>query len=843
MLWRALQHVKRGFYIDIGAAWPDFDSVTKAFYERGWSGVNVEPNPKLHKLFKKARPRDITLRLAVSDHEGSLQMNFIGDTGLSTLDDAIAERQRKAGWTSRTRRGVPVITLASLWKQHVPPGQNVHFLKVDVEGLEESVLRGNDWTMNRPWIVVVEATLPMTQDESFTSWEQILLDADYLFAYADGLNRFYVSKERSALLDSFSYPPNIFDEFILSAQQNAVTKAHELEQKLGALEVQHQQAEAQRNQLEAERTQAEAERTQADKQALEARHILEETKTSAFSMAEKLVDLLHDRNKEWAERMFRMPLQSASIQQAEQPWQPAKPQVAGQFVLAEDHSIGEDEWQAYLGELLRLRLSQGKRENAAALHLNVVVDLQEADASTENLRRTQSSINMLTRRTGCTVSLYWRNDAPGKQKSPPSSFKKTSASQLMELLKPDDLVLWLKPGDEIRPEMAYALADLAVEDAALVVFDLYWREGQRVHPMLFGAVDPILAESGCYFMGRYLTTGRQVASAITEDPLFSSAELGQRLAGRRDLETKHIPLPLIEANIGKDQFRQLRETMTPRNAVSFDAEGTVSAVICTKNSGLLLEQLIGQLLLNPAIRDIVVVANNPTNEYALDVIRRASRMPRCTVLDYPEEYNFSKQSNLGAKYAQGEHLLFINDDIAPVSHDWLHHMLSWMDKPRIVGPLLIYPDQSIQHAGMFLGFNGVAGHSLRGGSIPDCDPDFMLSIPHQVSAVTGAVMLMQREVFEDLNGFDYILGVYLQDVDLCLRATQRKIELVFDPRAVLIHMESVSIKPVLGNTRIRMRREREFEYYRTRWGERTHVDPHLSPLIDRSNETLRLLKL
>ncbi len=816
MLWRALQHVKDGFYIDIGAAWPDFDSVTKAFYERGWSGVNVEPNPKLHKLYKKARPRDTTLRVAVSDQEGSLHMNFIGETGLSTLDDAIAARHRKAGWTSRIRREVPVITLASLWEQHVPPRQAVHFLKVDVEGLEESVLRGNDWSKCRPWIVVVEATLPMTQDESFISWERILLDAGYLFAYADGLNRFYVSKEHSELLDSFAYPPNVFDEFVLYAQQNAVTKAHELEQMLA---------------------QAEAQRDQADMQALETRHALEDTKTSAFSMAEKLVDLLHDRNKEWSDRLFRMPLQSAPMQQAEQSWQTARPQVSGQFVLAEDYTIGEAEWQTYLGDLLRLRFPQEKRESPTALRLNVVVDGQKSDE--DALQRTQTSINLLTRRTGCTVNLYWRGESPGTLKS----FRKTSTGQLLELLKPDDLVLWLKPGDEVHPELVYAIADLAAEDASLVLFDLYWREDQRVHPVLFSAVDPVLAESGCYFLGRYLTTGQQVASAFSENPQLTSDELGKTLACNRHLDGRHIPLPLIKADIDKERFRQMRDAMTPRAPIPFDADGTVSAIICTKNCGLLLEQLIGQLLLNPAIRDIVVVANNPTNEYALNVIRRTSSMPRCTVLDYPEEYNFSKQCNLGAEYAQGEHLLFINDDIAPVSHDWLHYLLSWMDRPRIVGPLLVYPDQSIQHAGMFLGFNGVAGHSLRGGSVPDCDPDFMLSVPHQVSAVTGAVMLMQREVFEDLNGFDFILGVYLQDVDLCLRATQRKIELVFDPRAVLIHMESVSIKPVLGNTRIRSRREREREYYRTRWGERTFLDPHLSPLIDRSNETLRLLKL
>ena len=91
--------------------------------------------------------------------------------------------------------------------------------------MEESVLRGNDWTLYRPWIVLVEATLPMSQVESYASWEPILLNAGYQFVYADGLNRFYLANERAGLQEAFKYPPNVFDGFLLSAQQEAETKA------------------------------------------------------------------------------------------------------------------------------------------------------------------------------------------------------------------------------------------------------------------------------------------------------------------------------------------------------------------------------------------------------------------------------------------------------------------------------------------------------------------------------------------------------------------------------------------------------------------------------------------
>lgn len=228
MLWRALKHIDNGFYIDVGAAWPDEDSVTRAFYERGWSGINIEPNPELNMQLQEKRPRDKNLCLAMGVSEEILTMNFLADTGLSTLNDTIAKTHQKSG-RKLDRQEVQVSTLANLWRRYVPIGQEVHFLKVDVEGLEEAVLRGNDWSKGRPWIVVVEATLPMSQIESHESWEPLLIAADYHFAYADGLNRFYVANERIELLAAFKYPPNTFDDFVVSNTQPLEIKVQEVE--------------------------------------------------------------------------------------------------------------------------------------------------------------------------------------------------------------------------------------------------------------------------------------------------------------------------------------------------------------------------------------------------------------------------------------------------------------------------------------------------------------------------------------------------------------------------------------------------------------------------------------
>ncbi|MGR3504312.1 MAG: FkbM family methyltransferase [Paracoccaceae bacterium] len=215
MLWRALKHIEKGFYIDVGAFSPNIDSVTRAFYDRGWRGINVEPNKRFLAELNALRPEDLNLGVAISDKEETLQLYVLDNPGLTTLQSDIAKTHQDAGWQAEAVE-VQAQTLTTLWVKHVDPAQPVHFLKVDVEGNEAAVLRGLDWKTHRPWIVVVEATFPMSQREVHDEWEDILLQADYQMAYWDGLNRFYVAEEHQELLPSFSAPPNVFDDFQLA---------------------------------------------------------------------------------------------------------------------------------------------------------------------------------------------------------------------------------------------------------------------------------------------------------------------------------------------------------------------------------------------------------------------------------------------------------------------------------------------------------------------------------------------------------------------------------------------------------------------------------------------------
>lgn len=236
MLWRALKHVDNGFYIDIGAYSPREDSVTAAFYERGWRGINIEPNVHLWQAFLEARPRDISVNVAAGDTPRTSTIYLVSNPRLSTLSADAARDRGREGY-GVVARPIEMQTLASIWQTHVPPDQPVHFLNVGVEGFERQVLLGGDWVRLRPWIVVVDATRPMSADASHTEWEQILAQARYTFVYEDGFNRFYVAAERGDLIQAFGHPPNIFDGFVRASEHAAVERSKQSDERAARLEV------------------------------------------------------------------------------------------------------------------------------------------------------------------------------------------------------------------------------------------------------------------------------------------------------------------------------------------------------------------------------------------------------------------------------------------------------------------------------------------------------------------------------------------------------------------------------------------------------------------------------
>ena len=250
ILWRALKHVKSGCYIDIGAWDPVVDSVSQAFYLEGWRGVHVEPVPFYAKRLRDARPDEIVVEAAVGNSGKPTSLLVFDGTGLTTASHEFADFHRKSGFSSSTIE-VSTRTLASIFSQ--VGGRDIHWLKIDVEGMEEAVIES--WANNptRPWVVIVESTIPSTRIES-SSGKKELIGLGYKFVYFDGLNRFYVHQSHPELFTFFGLGPNIFDNFVRFEQQEAQRQATELNKQLTAKEKALQETHKAREEAQAKAT-------------------------------------------------------------------------------------------------------------------------------------------------------------------------------------------------------------------------------------------------------------------------------------------------------------------------------------------------------------------------------------------------------------------------------------------------------------------------------------------------------------------------------------------------------------------------------------------------------------
>jgi FkbM family methyltransferase len=158
VLARLLDAGTQGFYVDVGAHHPTRFSNTCFYYERGWRGINIEPAPDAVAQFDKVRPRDINLGLGVAEAAGELTYYVFDEAALNTFDQKLKE-ERETSTSYRVVRTtkIRVDRLDRILQQHLPAGQAIDFMSIDVEGLDLQVLRSNDWKAHRPKFVLAEA--------------------------------------------------------------------------------------------------------------------------------------------------------------------------------------------------------------------------------------------------------------------------------------------------------------------------------------------------------------------------------------------------------------------------------------------------------------------------------------------------------------------------------------------------------------------------------------------------------------------------------------------------------------------------------------------------------------
>jgi O-antigen biosynthesis protein len=261
----------------------------------------------------------------------------------------------------------------------------------------------------------------------------------------------------------------------------------------------------------------------------------------------------------------------------------------------------------------------------------------------------------------------------------------------------------------------------------------------------------------------------------------------------------------------------------------------VSILIPTTGNSGLLENCMKALMARTTYHNfevLLLVSERDRNAcHKVAFWDRLAAENRVRVLRYPDRpFNYSWVNNWGAKQASGELLCFLNDDTSVITHDWLERLVSRASLPGIaaVGPMLFYPDNTIQHAGVILGLSGVAGHACNG--LPAGSRGYLgrACLEQDVSCVSAACMVMRSDVFRQVDGFDESWPVAYNDVDLCIRIRAAGWRIIWTPSVELYHHESASI----GRHDSRENADQfasAVALMRSRWGPVLDNDPHYNP--------------
>lgn len=197
VLYHLLKNVKAPIrYVDVGANDPITGSVTKFFYDRGASGINIDPQQKQIVQLNKDRPRDINLEVGISDKAGELTL--YGEDGCASFDHSVAGNQE-------IEYTVPVITLSDVFNKYIKEDEDVHFLKIDVEGWEDKCIEGMDFHRFRPWILCLESSW------RYENWDKLVLAQNYVLLADTHLNRYYAAAERLHEIQKFCHPEELDD--------------------------------------------------------------------------------------------------------------------------------------------------------------------------------------------------------------------------------------------------------------------------------------------------------------------------------------------------------------------------------------------------------------------------------------------------------------------------------------------------------------------------------------------------------------------------------------------------------------------------------------------------------
>ena len=396
---------------------------------------------------------------------------------------------------------------------------------------------------------------------------------------------------------------------------------------------------------------------------------------------------------------------------------------------------------------------------------------------------------------------------------------------------PDSLVCWLAPGDQLAPSAFHeAVAAFAAHPGTRLLYtdedviDGSLRRAPRFKPDF--SPDAAFASDVIGQLALY-RAGLLAGINADEQRLPGLAVRAAAAAGG----VRH--LPAILCHRGADP--EIADPAAwPRLRIPLpDPTPTVTAIVPTRDHPALLAACTQGLLKHTTYGplEVLVVDTGSTDPEALALLAELETDPRVRILHYPGPFNFAALNNAAAREARGDVLVLLNNDTEVLHPDWLGEMVSHAMRPDAgaVGARLLYPDGTIQHAGILLGPDGAATHVGRGA--PGNAPGYLgqFACTRDLSAVTGACLAIRAEVWRKVGGMDERLAVTWNDIDLCLRVRHAGLRVIWTPFAALLHREGTTRGLEAGDAAREARFREEQAIVRARWGEALNHDPFLNP--------------
>ena len=414
-------------------------------------------------------------------------------------------------------------------------------------------------------------------------------------------------------------------------------------------------------------------------------------------------------------------------------------------------------------------------------------------------------------------------------------------------------VIWLEAGNALAEEALWRLADVLVDrpHASLVYTDEDHLDAQglRCEPRFKPDWSPALLWTHDY-LGGLLCARRDLLPA---GPLVPGHALALSLVERGAMG-HHLPQVLHHRRLGSEPGadpQALGSFLQRRYGEAFlrvdpgarpglceprfrlPAQARASIIIPTKDKVELLQPCIDSILEHAGAvsLEIIILDNNSvearTAEYLRDITARDGRVRAVAA---PIPFNWSRLNNIGVQHASGDVLVFLNNDTLVITPDWLERLMEVALLPDVatVGPLLLYEDGTVQHAGVVVGMGGWADHVYK-AQLPDVQPGVYVpnAVMRNVMASTGACVAIARDTFEAIGGFDEAFEICGSDVELGVRAHKRGLQNVYLPTVRLYHLESKTRSPHVPEVDFI---QSDLKYAPYRLGGDPFFNPNLDPM-------------